>query len=152
MDARGRAGDCLPEVRPPPAVSVAVTDTHALIWYGMGPQRKLGRRARTLFAHAERGQSTIYVPVLVLVEIAEAIRRDAIRCDGGFTRWADGLLSAAGFVAADLTAEIVAEAERLYAIPERADRLIAATAAHLGWPLITRDAAIGRVFGVDTLW
>lgn len=131
---------------------VAVTDTHALIWYALGPQRKLGRRARTVFTQAERGQATIYVPVLVLVELAEAVRRGVIRCDGGFTRWSDQLFSSGSFIAADLTPEVVAHAEGLYAIPERGDRLIAATAAVLGAPLITKDPAITRIPKLKTVW
>jgi PIN domain nuclease of toxin-antitoxin system len=132
-------------------MSVAVTDAHALIWYAMGPARRLGRRARSLFERAERRQGTIYVPALVLVEIAEAIRRGSVRCDPGFSRWAERLLMAGGFVAADLTAGIVIEAEALSAISERGDRLIAATASSLGCPLITNDAAIASA-GVATIW
>lgn len=133
-------------------MSVAVTDTHALIWYAMGPQRKLGRGARAVFQRAERGQATIYVPVLVLVEIAEAIRRGVIRCDGGFSRWADRLLASGRFVAADLTAAIVLRADGLYAVPERGDRLIAATASHLECPLVTNDPAMERLPGLNTIW
>lgn len=133
-------------------MSVAVTDTHALIWYAIGPGRRLGRQARALFARAERGQATIYVPVLVLVEIAEAIRRGAIRCEGGFTRWQARLLTSGRFLAADLTPEIVVEAESLYTIPERGDRLLAATAAHFGCALITSDPAIARVPILTTIW
>ena len=62
---------------------VAVTDSHALIWYAMGPGRRLGRAARVLFARAERGEATIYVPTFVLVEVAEAIRRGGLRFRGG---------------------------------------------------------------------
>jgi PIN domain nuclease of toxin-antitoxin system len=119
--------------------SVAVTDSHALIWYSAGPGRKLGRAARALFAKAERQQAIVYVPALVLVEIAEVIRRGALRHDGGFTRWARRLFSSGGFVPADLTTDVVLAAEALYAIPERGDRLIAATAVHLEVPLITVD-------------
>lgn len=146
-----RAGIRYTEI-PPAIVTVAVTDTHALIWYAMGPQRRLGRRARSIFTQAERGQATIYVPVLVLVELAEAIRRGVIRCDGGFTRWSDQLFSTANFIAADLTTDVVAKAEGLYAIPERGDRLIAATASALDAPLITKDPAIARILGLKTLW
>ena len=96
-------------------MSVAVTDTHALIWYAVGPSRRLGRQARALFDRAERGQATIFVPVLV-------------------------------------TSDVVFEAERLYGIPERGDRLIAATAAALGYPLITSDPQIARHAGVSTIW
>jgi PIN domain nuclease of toxin-antitoxin system len=133
-------------------MSVAATDTHALIWYAMGPHRKLGRRALKLFERAERGRATIFVPVLVLVEVAEAIRRRAIRCDEGFVRWAERLLASGHFLAADLTPGIVLEAEALYIVPERGDRLIAATAAHLGCPLITSDPTIRRVPALATIW
>ena len=132
--------------------TIAVTDAHALIWYAMGPGRKLGRRARALFARAERGEATIYVPVLVLVEIAEAIRRGAIRYDGGFARWARQVLASGRFVAANLPPEVVLEAEALYAVPERGDRLIAATAVHLDCPLITNDGAFARVAALATIW
>jgi PIN domain nuclease of toxin-antitoxin system len=133
-------------------MNVAVTDSHALIWYAIGPARKLGRAARTMFERAERRQAIIYVPVIVLVEVAEAIRRGSLRCDSGFTRWASRLLAAGSFVAADLTTAVVLEAEGLYNIPERGDRLIAATAASLASPLITRDPQIGRAAGIATLW
>jgi PIN domain nuclease of toxin-antitoxin system len=131
---------------------VAVTDSHALIWYAIGPGRRLGRAARTLFARAERGEATIYVPTFVLVEIAEAIRRGGLRFDGGFSRWARALLGSGGFVAADLTADVVLEADGLYAIRERSDRLIAATAVNLECPLITRDPALSRVPSLTTVW
>jgi PIN domain nuclease of toxin-antitoxin system len=133
-------------------MAVAVTDTHALIWYAMGPQRKLGRRARALFQRAERGQATIYIPTLVLVEVAEAIRRGAIRCDGGFGRWAGHLLASGHFFAADLTADVVLEAEALYLVRERGDRLLAATAACLDCPLLTCDPELTRVPTIRTLW
>lgn len=135
-----------------PAVSVVVTDTHALIWYATGPQRKLGRRARAAFERAERGETIVHVPALVLVELAEAMRRGVLHADGGFTRWVEQLLASRHFAVADLTAAIVREAEGLYNIPERGDRLIAATAVHLGCPLLTNDPAITRSPTVATLW
>jgi len=51
-----------------------------------------------------------------------------------------------------LTAEIVYLAQRLYAILERGDRLIAATALALDLPLITRDPQIAAAAGVECLW
>jgi PIN domain nuclease of toxin-antitoxin system len=101
---------------------------------------------------AERGQATIYVPVLVLVEVAEAIRGGTVRADGGYSRWAERLLGSAGFVAVDLTPAIVRAAEGLYTIPERGDRLIAATASHLECPLTTKDPVLARVPGLKTMW
>lgn len=133
-------------------MSVAVTDSQALIWYAMGPARKLGRKARTLFERAERRQAVIYVPVVVLVEVAEAIRRGSVRCEPGFARWTSRLLASGGFIAADLTTQIVLEAEGLCGIPERGDRLIAATAAFFACPLLTNDPEIARVTGLTTIW
>jgi PIN domain nuclease of toxin-antitoxin system len=133
-------------------VSVAVTDSQALLWYAIGPARRLGRRARALFEQGESGRATIYVPTLVLVDIAEAIHRGVIVCQPGFTRWSNRLFSSGGFLAADLTPDVVYEAEALYNVPERGDRLIAATALSLGCPLITSDPAIGRASGVTTVW
>ncbi len=133
-------------------MAVAVADSHALVWFALGPQRKLGTRARALLQRAETGKATIYVPTIALVEIAEAIRRGAVHQTTSFTQWAAALLSHEGFVAADLTVDIVLAAEGLYMIPERGDRLIAATALHLDCPLITRDPAMSRIAGLETLW
>lgn len=152
MDLAAPYADAHRAIQAANEVSVAVTDTHALIWYALGPGRRLGRRARALFERADRGQATIYVPVLVLIEVAEAIRRGAIRCEGGFSRWADRLLSTGRYMAADLTPAIVLAAEGLYTIGERGDRLIAATAVHLECALITMDPAMGRVPGMRTVW
>jgi predicted nucleic acid-binding protein len=62
------------------------------------------------------------------------------------------LIASGRFVAADLTVEIILEAEGLYAIPERGDRLIAATAVSLQCPVITADSAFGRIPGLTTIW
>ena len=101
---------------------------------------------------ASSGQATVYVPVLVLVEIAEAARRGVLRFDYTFSHWVDRLLAPGRFVATDLTLDIVLAAERFSAIPERGDRLIAATAAHLECPLITKDARLARIPGLRTMW
>ena len=123
---------------------IAVTDTHALLWWSLGPLKKLGRQARNIFSLAESGQATIYIPVLAFVEIAEAMRRGAFPGAPAFSRWTAQVLASSNFLAADLTADVIVEADSLYSIPERGDRLIAATAVHLGYPLITRDPAFTR--------
>jgi len=132
--------------------AIAVTDAHALIWYGLGRHRKLGRRAKALFERAEAERAAIYVPTIALVEVGEATWSGAIALQGGFSAWAHALFSSGHFFSVDLTREIVERAQTLYAIPERGDRLIAATAAYLQCPLITRDATVAAVAGIDVVW
>lgn len=133
-------------------IEIAVTDTHALIWYARSEHRKLGPAARKIFEASDRGQVVLYVPTLALAEIAEGLRRGSVRLGDTYTGWASKLFASRRFVPVDLTPEIVLRAEELYAIPERGDRLIAATAAHLGYPLITRDPEIARAAGVEVIW
>jgi predicted nucleic acid-binding protein len=117
----------------------------------VGRHGALGRHARRVFDAAESGGAGIYVPTLVLVEVLEASRRGVIELAGGSTAWTEGLLAHRSFFAVDRTAAIVLRAEEFYAIPERGDRLIAATAAVLDVPLITRDPEIGGA-GVEVVW
>lgn len=133
-------------------MSLAVADTHAIIWFAAGPQRKLGREARRLLSRCESGTAMVYVPTIALLEISEAMRRGKIRPQGSFSKWVSSLLARPGFLAVDLTVDVVLAAESLLAIPERADRVIAATALHLDCPLITRDPSIGRAANIETIW
>lgn len=133
-------------------VEVAVTDTRSLLWYGSGVMRRLGRKARRLFERADAGSSAIFVPTFCLVEIAENARLGRISLDGSFLAWEEALFGSGRFFPIDLTRDIVRTAEGLHGIRERGDRLIAASAVHLGAPLITRDAEIANTAGVTTIW
>ena len=128
-----------------------VTDTHALIWYADARRRKLGRRARQAFERAETGRAVIYVPTIVVAELLDQVRRGHIKITLPPHRWLSALFALGGFIAADLTIDVVLAGHELYAIREREDRLIAATAKALSLPLITRDPAIAAA-GVDVVW
>ncbi len=127
-------------------------DTHALLWAVTSQRRRLGRAARRFIERADRGQASICVPTTALIELGEAHWRGAIRLQGGFDGWVDGMLSSGRFHAADLTVAVVRRAQTLYDIPERGDRLIAATAVELDLPLITRDPEIAETAGVTAIW
>lgn len=133
-------------------MTLAVTDTHALIWWSRGEVKKLGRVSRGMFEKAESGRAAIYVPVFSLIEVAEAMRRGFFVPTHTFEGWTRQLLASGAFIPVDLSPDILYEAESLYAIPERGDRLIAATALHLAYPLITKDPAVKAVRGLDTIW
>jgi len=131
---------------------LAVTDTHALVWYATGVDRKLGRRARRLFERADAGRAAIFLPAIVLVEIAENVQTGRIRLEMPFVDWEEALFSSARYFPVELNRAVVRASEGLYGIPERGDRLIAGTAVHLGCPLITRDPEIGRIAGLEVIW
>ncbi len=133
-------------------IEVAVTDSHPLIWYALSRWHQLGSSARKVYERADEGSVAIYVPTVALVEIFEAAHRGTFRPPHGASQWAERLFSSGNFFPVDLTVEIVLHAESLYAIPERGDRLVAATAAHMDVPLLTRDAEIADAAGVRVVW
>jgi PIN domain nuclease of toxin-antitoxin system len=131
---------------------VAVTDTHALIWAIEGQGKRLGKHARRLFDSADEGKGAIFIPAQALAELGEACHLNRVRLDLPFEEWARAAFASGKYHEAQLTAEIVYAAQRLYSIPERGDRLIAATAIVLDLPLITRDPEIQRAAGVECIW
>ena len=132
---------------------VAVTDTHALIWWVTDQRRKLGRSANAFFDRVDDGKAVVLIPTVALVELDEALHYGDISLEEPFPAFVERLvLTPSRYQVVDLTAEIVTRSHELYGIPERGDRLIAATAAVLNAPLITRDPEIVAAIGGDHLW
>lgn len=134
-------------------MDVAVTDAHALIWAATGHTRKLGSAARAFYERVEGGTAALYVPTHVLIEVGEAhTAGDFSFRSSPFEQWVRDVARSGRYIPVDLTVEIVLHAQRFYAIPERGDRLAAATASLFECPLITRDPEIGRASGIEILW
>ncbi len=131
---------------------LAVTDTHSLLWHATGQPRKLGMRARDHFERTDRREAAVYVPTFVLAEVGELVHLGRVRLPQPFAAWLDALLGSKVYIPADLSAEVVRGAHDLFAIAERGDRLIAATARTLDLPLMTRDGAIAACARVERLW
>ncbi len=130
----------------------AVTDTHALIWY-LEDSSRLGDVANQTFAACDRGEIVIYVPTICLEEIVYLQEKNRIPAD--FKDHLDAELQSgtSGLVIANLTAEIVEVMATIprSIVPDMPDRIIAATATHLGLPLISRDGRI-QLSAVNTIW
>jgi PIN domain nuclease of toxin-antitoxin system len=128
-----------------------VTDTHALIWYTQPKKSRLGKRATSLFEEAERERTLIYVPSVVLWELADQLREGTLRLRQRFDQWCRALDAKQGFQIQPLLWEDVNEARGL-PFGDPFDCLIAGTALRLGVPLITKDSAISESGLVETVW
>jgi PIN domain nuclease of toxin-antitoxin system len=132
---------------------IAVIDTHALIWWAAGDRHRIGRRALKFLDSVDEGRAIACVSTLALVELSEALHFGTMLLDRRFDAALNGMRDTPSrYQVVPLTMEIVARSHTLFAIPERGDRLIAATAAELGYPIITRDPAISTVAGLDHVW
>jgi PIN domain nuclease of toxin-antitoxin system len=129
-----------------------VIDTHGLIWY-LEDSPRLGPAARTAFAACDRGDSIVYVPTICLVEIIYLQEKGRIPTDLKALLDAELQAGTSGLVLIGLTPEVANSVARLPRdqVPDMPDRIIAATALHLGLPLIARDRKI-QLADVDTIW
>lgn len=129
----------------------AVADTHALLRHTSGG-RALGRRAQVLFAACEAQQALVYVPAVVVWEVAVLARVGRVRLKTTVRDYFDHVFSNPCFLFWDLTQEQILDAHDLGFNRDPFDALIVAAARSLDLPLITRDEAIRTSGAVRALW
>jgi PIN domain nuclease of toxin-antitoxin system len=127
-----------------------VIDTHALVWYLTGHDRRLSARARRALATAETGRSTVHVPVAVLMELV--LLEQAGRLRLSYRTLREQLALRPGFPLEPMLPEDVDEARGLGVLVDPFDRLIAGTALRLQLPLMTNDGLITTSGRVRTFW
>jgi PIN domain nuclease of toxin-antitoxin system len=129
-----------------------VVDTHALLWYLLGSDR-LSTTARREIDRALAAGDAVRIASVTLVELTYPVEK------GRLPVVAQTRLSAmldapdSGLVLAPLDRQVADSVERVARdqVPDMPDRIIAATALHLGLPLVTRDGRI-RATNVQTVW
>ena len=129
-----------------------VTDTHGLIWY-LEDSPRLGSEAKAAFDACDHGQSIVCVPTICMVEIVYLQEKGRIPSDM-MAKFQDELKSGrSGLSAVDLTLGIVEALVKVprTKVPDMPDRIIAATAMHLNFLLISRDRKI-QLSDVETIW
>ena len=129
-----------------------VTDTHGLIWY-LENDPRLGPDADKAFRSCDRGEAVVYVPTICLVEVLYLQEKGRIPSD--LKSKLDAALQAGdtGISPVDLNTEVVDAMASIprAEVPDMPDRIIAATALHLGLPLISKDHKIAAS-AVATIW
>jgi PIN domain nuclease of toxin-antitoxin system len=131
------------EAREDAVTTGVVLDTHALIWLVTGNERlKPGPVATLEFAAVAEG---LFVPAISLWEIGMLHAKGRISIPGGVNSWVRRVLTLPGLHLSPLSPEIALNAADLTGLHgDPADRMLVATAIHLGFPLATADTKILR--------
>ena len=126
-----------------------VLDTHALWWYLTSPER-LTAAANAVFRLAETGNATLVVPAIAVAEFY-FLSTKLGRPIPPVTLLA-ALDAVDGIELSDLGRAQLERLDRFPEIPEMHDRLIAAEAAALHAPIVTRDGTLAASQQVETVW
>lgn len=125
-----------------------VIDTHALFWHLINSS-KLSEVGRQVFQRAFRGEVTLILSPIVLLELYGLARK----VSAPFNFAAElALFEQPPFRIEPITTGDLYLLDRLNVIPELHDRLIAATAFRLSVPLLTRDPLISACPEVTCVW
>ena len=119
-----------------------VLDTHALVWLVNGSPR-LGVRAKRLIDQAGL-QNQIFVSAITPMEIGMLVAKSRLAFSRDVLDWINEALTRPGVALVPLLPEIAIASSRLPGGPhgDPADRVIIATARHLGAPVVTADRKI----------
>ena len=135
-----------------PAPTAVVADTHAAVWY-LTNSPSLSGPARTAMAGAIAANLPVYVSVITLVELTYLIEKGKLPRSVRDATVRALQLPNSGFREVPFDSDIADALERVSRaeVPDLPDRMIAATALHLGLPLVTKDSQI-RASAVPTIW
>lgn len=130
----------------------AVADTHTFIWYLAGDKR-LSQKARDIIDATTEAGDAIAVSSISLVEAIYLTEKGCIP-----TETLPRLLVELGavdgvFVEVAIDHRIVVPMQQVAwaEVPNMPDRIVAATALHLGVPVISRDSQI-QASDIETIW
>lgn len=131
-----------------------VADTHAIIWHLLDhPQ--LSSEARLSFKKADHGEAILYISAISIIEILYLYEKKKID-PSLWTLFQERIPSepedSYQIISLDYTLAIETQNVPKKMIPELPDRIIAATAFHLGVPLITKDQRLQNWKGITTVW
>jgi PIN domain nuclease of toxin-antitoxin system len=123
-------------------LSAVLLDTHALVWLVAGDAR-LSADARECI-EAAAAQRSVCISAITPWEIAMLVAKGRLVLDRDVMEWVQATLALPGLRMAPLEPAVAVASTRLPGElhGDPADRLIVATARHLGATLVTADAAL----------
>jgi len=130
----------------------AVLDTHTVLWY-LENSKELSAVARTTIEEAVRDARDVHVSAISLVETVYLVERRRLPLNA-LERLRSALNDPnSGLFIAPVDAGIADALPNISrdVVPDMPDRIIAATALHLGLPLVTRDRRLQSA-GIQTIW
>jgi len=129
-----------------------VLDTHAIVWY-LSRSDQLSAVALHKIERSVQAGESVFLSAISLGELIYLSEKGRLP-PSALVKLEEELQAAdSSMVVVPLdsaVAEAVAQISRS-AVPDMPDRIIAATAAHLGVPLVTRDRQV-QAAGIDTIW
>lgn len=129
-----------------------VADTHTVLWYLFGDPR-LSSRAKEFIDHAAASRRTIAISPISLAEIVYLVEKSRIPSTA--LQDVKNALSNPNcvFKEAEFTGEVVSAMQQVPRdeVPDMPDRIVAATAVHLGVPAISKDGRI-KASSVRAVW
>lgn len=132
-------------------MSAVVADTHALVWFLFEQERLSPAAAKALDAAVE-GPDAILVSAISLVELTYLVEKGRLPVAvlARVVALADSA-SGLSIVPVDAAVARAVAAVLRTEVPDLPDRIIAATAVHMGVPLVSRDHKI-MASCVRTIW
>lgn len=130
---------------------MVICDTHALVWDAV-EERRLSVAARRAIAAAE-SRGALACCDISLWEIAMLIERGRLTAKASTKEFLSTLVARRSLRVLPVTTDIAVRSQQLLALRgDPADSLIAATALEHGASLVTVDARVASLPGIEVIW
>ena len=120
-------------------MSLVLLDTHVWVWLLNGDQKLSAKALKAI--ECSLAEEAVLLSTISPWEVAMLVSKDRLRLDRDVSEWVQAAVSIPGIRVEPLSPEIAVASTRLPGElhSDPADRMIAATARHVGATLVTED-------------